>query len=48
LPDVDIAPTDEAQILFTSGTSGDPNGVVQTHSNILYPGERQTKHLLQI
>jgi len=35
-----------AQILFTSGTTSDPKGVVLTHANLLFAGERQTKHLL--
>ena len=34
-PRVDIDPEDEAKILFTSGTSGLPKGVVQTHRNIV-------------
>ncbi|WP_227378143.1 AMP-binding protein [Haladaptatus halobius] len=44
LPDVDIDGEDVAQIIFTSGTTSDPKGVLHTHANLLYAGERASKH----
>jgi long-chain acyl-CoA synthetase len=35
LPDAGVRGEDVAEIMFTSGTTGDPKGVVLTHSNIL-------------
>ena len=34
-PDVDLSPEDETKVLYTSGSSGMPKGVVQTHGNIV-------------
>ncbi len=34
-PEVDIAPEDDATMLYTSGTTGQPKGAVGTHRNII-------------
>jgi crotonobetaine/carnitine-CoA ligase len=39
LPEVAIDPLDPAQMLFTSGTTARPKGVILTHANFLYIGE---------
>ena len=34
-PDIEIEPDDESKIVYTSGSSGLPKGVIQTHRNLV-------------
>lgn len=44
-PDVDVDPSDVAELLFTSGTTALPKAVMLTHANCLYAGEREWRIL---
>ncbi len=46
-PRVDILPKDIVQILYTSGTTGSPKGVVLTHQNIV-SNLRSTRNIIPI
>ncbi len=35
VPEIDLASTDETKVLYTSGSSGMPKGVIQSHANIV-------------
>lgn len=43
-PDVDVRPSDLAQILYTSGTTGTPKGVAATHANLTVAALRDPRH----
>ena len=36
---VEVSPDDEAELLYTTGTTGRPKGVLLTHSNLLYEAQ---------
>ncbi len=42
-PEMEVAPSDEISIQYTSGTTSKPKGVLLTHANYLYGGEVMAK-----
>lgn len=36
MPNIDVAPDDDLQMLFTSGSTGNPKGAVSTHRNVIH------------
>ena len=45
LPPITLDNETTAEILFTSGTTAQPKGVMLTHANCLWSGERASKHV---
>lgn len=45
LPPIPVHNEDPVEILFTSGTTAQPKGVMLTHANCLWSGERASKHM---
>ena len=44
-PDIPLDPLDEAAILYTSGTTSRPKGVLVTHANCVFLGEAISKNM---
>ncbi|AEA24302.1 Long-chain-fatty-acid--CoA ligase [Pseudonocardia dioxanivorans CB1190] len=45
-PDNGVGPDDVVEMIFTSGTTARPKGVLLTHANALHSGERSSRALL--
>lgn len=45
-PDNGVGPDDVTEMIFTSGTTARPKGVLLTHANALHSGERSSRALL--
>jgi len=43
-PKIELKPTDECGLYFTSGTTGDPKPVLLTHKNMSFAAEVEQKH----